>query len=480
MRRLIAFAVLLASAASPVLGQAPAPAPASAPATAPAAPPVGLNDNDFVAVCGDSITEQKLYSVYIENYLIMCRPKANLHAAQFGWGGETASGFLGRMSNVLRFPVTVATTCYGMNDGGYGPLTDEVAKKYREGTAAIVDTFKKSGVRFIVVGSPGVVDSRFYRPEPNADEDKIYNATLASLRDIARDVAKEQGVAFADVHGIMADVMTKAKAKYGADYPVGGIDGVHPLPNGHVVMAYAFLKAMGVDGHIGTITVDLAADTATGSDGHKVLASKAGVVDIESSRYPYCFFGDPKDPASTAGIVEFIPFHQELNRYQLVVVNPGAEKLKVAWGAATKEFAAADLAKGINLAAEFPTNPFSEPFKKVEEAVNAQQGFETFLIKDLLHNWPRYLTQLPEQKEALGQVAQGGIDKANGLNAASVAAVAPVKHTLKIERIGAVIPAPAPAAPAPAPAAPAPAAPAPAPAAPAPAPAAPAPAAPAQ
>ena len=30
-----------------------------------------MRDGDFVAVCGDSITEQRLYSVLIEDYLFM-------------------------------------------------------------------------------------------------------------------------------------------------------------------------------------------------------------------------------------------------------------------------------------------------------------------------------------------------------------------------------------------------------------------------
>src|SRR4030095_10860330 len=132
-----------------------------------------------------------------------------------------------------------------------------------------------------------------YRATPNADEDKIYNKTLGELRDIAKQVAAEQKVSFADVHGVMLDVMAKAKAKYGDDYPVGGGDGVHPNPNGHLVMAYAFLKALGVDGNIGTITVDLGANKAEATDGHKVLSSNAGTIEIESARYPFCFSGDP-------------------------------------------------------------------------------------------------------------------------------------------------------------------------------------------
>src|SRR4051794_29824631 len=112
MRR--SLAVAFASFAVPfsvAVAQAPPAAPPAQPAAAaaPAAPaPVvlnGLKDNEYLAICGDSITEQKLYSVYIEDYLLMCKPHANVKAAQFGWGGETVGGFLHRMSNVLRFPV---------------------------------------------------------------------------------------------------------------------------------------------------------------------------------------------------------------------------------------------------------------------------------------------------------------------------------------------------------------------------------------
>ena len=41
-----------------------------------------LKPGDFVAVIGDSITEQKDYSVNIENYLLMCQPVTGLKAMQ--------------------------------------------------------------------------------------------------------------------------------------------------------------------------------------------------------------------------------------------------------------------------------------------------------------------------------------------------------------------------------------------------------------
>ncbi len=417
MRRKVVFGVwmLLAAALASFAGEAK------------------LQDGDFVAVIGDSITEQKQYSVFIEDYLLMCQPAAKLRVMQFGWGGETAGGFRGRMANdCLPFKPTVATTCYGMNDGGYRPFDENgQGKAYRGSQAAIVQEFKKAGVRLIAVGSPGVVDADIYRRDPAAA--KMYNETLAKLRDIAKEVAEKQGVVFANVFDPMMDAMTKAKAKYGKDYPVAGGDGVHPGSNGQLVMAYAFLKALGCDGNIGAITVDLGAGKAEATDGHKVLACRGGAVELESSRYPFCFFGDPKDPNATTGIIEFCPFNQDLNRLTLVVKGAKGDKVKVTWGKVSKEFPAADLAKGINLAAEFLGNPFCDTFKKVDDAVRKQQGFETPMIKDLINKIPSMERMVPEEKEAFDRVRAALAKRDQTLFDAAAAAVVPVKHTIKVE-----------------------------------------------
>jgi hypothetical protein len=119
-----------------------------------------LRPGDVVAICGDSITEQGLYSAFIEAYLLACQPVSGVCTHQFGLSGETSWEFLNRIdSDVLPFRPTVATTCYGMNDGGYGPFDPEREMGYRRATTEIVQRLKRAGVRLIIVGSPGVVDS---------------------------------------------------------------------------------------------------------------------------------------------------------------------------------------------------------------------------------------------------------------------------------------------------------------------------------
>src|ERR1035438_487343 len=90
------------------------------PRQAPAPGPLLLKEGDRLAIIGDSITEQKMYSRIIETYLTACVPELKITARQFGWSGEMAEGFLHRMTNdCLRFEPTVATLSYGMNDHRY-------------------------------------------------------------------------------------------------------------------------------------------------------------------------------------------------------------------------------------------------------------------------------------------------------------------------------------------------------------------------
>ena len=416
MRRCLSFVIVLALVAS-----------------SSAAEPL-LKSGDYIAVIGDSITEQKLYSLYIADYLLMCQPDANLRTTQFGWGGETAGGFERRMENdMLRFKPNVATTCFGMNDGGYSPMTPEKAKNYREAQTKIVQRCKAAGIRAIIVGSPGVVDADTFHNDPNAAT--MYNKTLGEEREIARTVAQAEGVAFADVFGAMLDAMTKAKAKHGNKYHVAGGDGVHPSQNGHLIMAYAYLKALGCSGDLGTISGDLAADQADATGGHKVTTCKAGSVELDSTRYPFCFSGDPAKPDATRGIIEFFPFNQDLNRLTLIVKGAAAENYNVTWGKASKQFSAQQLTSGVNLATEFLDNPFSEPFQQAEAVIRTQQNFETPRVKSLLTKLPEFKQMVPGEGESFDRIASAAVQRDGEMAKASSAAVKPVHHALKIEAV---------------------------------------------
>jgi hypothetical protein len=264
---------------------------------------------------------------------------------------------------------------------------------------------KKAGAT-VVVGSPGVVDSiTWNRNKP--DFDQVYNDNLEHLGQIARQLAEENGFPHADVFGAMKKTMVAAKSALGEEYPVAGRDGVHPGPNGHLVMAYAFLKALGLSGDIGTVTVDIASGQAEATDGHKVLSSNNGTVEIESTRYPICFFGSERDPNGTASILPYAPFNRDLNRFTLKVNNLPTARADVTFGSATKTFSKDELTAGINLADEFIDNPFVEPFNRVLNEVGQKQAAETTMIKGFITNFRQLSGPLAEDPEVQSALEAG-------------------------------------------------------------------------
>lgn len=395
------------------------------PEKAPAPSGLLLKAGDRLAICGDSITEQKMYSRLIETYLTVCVPDLKIATRQYGWGGETAEGFLRRMTNdCLRFDPTIATTCYGMNDHRYRAYDEANAQWYRANQDAIVRAFKAAGAR-VVLGSAGCVGKVPGWSQAAGSTLEDLNLNLCKLRNLDIDLARQEGVAFADVFWPMLTAGFTARQKYNPDYAIAGKDGVHPDWAGHLIMAYAFLKGMGLDGDLGTVTVDLQAGRATATGGHQVGGFQDGAVTVTSHRYPFCATGDPAKDNSLRSGMSLVPFNQDLNRLTLVVKGGSAASYKVTWGPASKSYSAADLAQGVNLAADFAANPFSEAFAKVDEAVAAKQNYETRQVKTLFHGEEGHF-DMAETVALTEKVRQHFAD-------AIPAAFVPVTHTIRIE-----------------------------------------------
>lgn len=396
------------------------------PVKAPATRGLYLKKGDRLAIIGDSITEQKMYSRIIETYLTVCVPELEITARQYGWSGETAEGFLRRMTNdCLRFKPTIATTCYGMNDHRYRPYDEANGQWYRRNYGAVAASLQAAGAR-VILGSPGPVGKMPSWVKSASGTVEDLNLNLCRLRNIDIEIAQELGIGFADVFWPMFTAGFAAQKKHGPDFCVPGKDGVHPGWAGQTIMAYAFLKAMGLEGDLGRIEVTLAKNqnVVTMGSGHKVIRNDIGEITIESARYPFCAAGAANNDGSIRAGMALVPFNEDLNRLTLVVKGGGAANYDVTWGPATKTYSAAQLAQGINLAADFETNPFSDAFKKVDEAVYAKQAYETEQIKKIFHG--------PEGKADMEAAVTATEVKRTPLAAAVKTAFVPVTHTIKI------------------------------------------------
>jgi lysophospholipase L1-like esterase len=404
------------------------------PRKAPERGPMLLRKGDRLAIVGDSITEQKKYSRIIETYLTVCHPELEITARQYGWSGEKTDGFLRRMEkDCLRFNPTITTLSYGMNDARYRPFDVTNGEWYRDHYTAIVRKLKSSGSR-VVLGSPGCsgkIASWVKSRSGTLDE---HNLSLCALRDIGIGIAQREQVRFADVFWPMYQAQVFASRKYAADrdepYYVAGEDGIHPGWAGHVMMAFAYLNAMGIDGDLGTIVIDASTGRATASDGHHIddsIAGETSATTITSTRYPFCATGPIDDDNSIRSGMTLVPFHETLNRFTLKVDGLTSERARVMWGEFSSEFDSSRLKEGILLAKEFPKNPFSAAFERVDEAVTAKQTFETHQIKRVFHG--------KEGKADFDAAVEKTEAERAPLAKAIADAMQPVTHAIRVEMI---------------------------------------------
>jgi hypothetical protein len=380
-----------------------------------------------LALIGDSITEQMRYTADIEAYLLACAGRSDVSVFQFGWGGETAATVLNRISrgDLDAFMPTAMTIAYGANDGGFQAWAGWMETMWTGRISGVLNALEArypGSARATVICSPTLFETN--REGANGASVVAANATLAHFRDLDRSMATATGRGFADVRERMRQAGEAARAALGPGYRLGGSDGVHCGPNGHLLIAYELLKAYAVSGSIAAITIDLAG-TAHASAGHTVLHAHQGSVTLSSTRYPFCASSDDSTADDRmASILPFVPFAQELNRFIVVVQHLDAQQASITWGSETHSFTRDELASGINLTATFIHTPFDHAFAAVMARITAQQVKERNMIK-----------AAGEATAPVKGWTDADVTARNALEAAVRAAIVPVEHTIIITPI---------------------------------------------
>lgn len=316
-----------------------------------------LKAGDRVVFLGDSITEQRIHTRYVMNYFTLRYPGVDVTFRNAGWGGDSAPGGLGRLQrDVLSQKPTVVTICFGMNDGGYSAFNQGGFDNFMRGMTGLVAELKKANVRVILLG-PGCVDPD---QQPRLKEQN-YNDTLGKYSQGCKDLAEKEKVEYLDLHDLMLDVQTKAKAKNPKFTMIP--DSVHPSNPGQAVMAYAILKALGCKDQASGLEID-AANSKSTPDRCKVDDLKVADGSVTFTRTDEAL-PTAMDPDAALSL-EFFPFTQDLNQYNFKVTGLKAGKWKLAVeGIDVGTFSEKDLAAGVNLA----TLP--GPWQKLGELVNA-------------------------------------------------------------------------------------------------------------
>lgn len=208
---------------------------------------------DRVTFIGNSITDGGHYHSYIWLYYMTHFPMQRMWMANCGVGGDTSKEILTRLDgDVLSKKPTVLTLTFGMNDSGYfeyngdqpEKFADEKLAEARKNFGAIEKRLQQlPGTRIVMVGtSPYDQTSTF-----NDNVFRNKNNNMGRMVAMQDSTAKANGWEFVDFWAPM-NAINAEQQKTDPKFTLIGTDRVHPDTDGHLVMAYLFLKAQGMAG----------------------------------------------------------------------------------------------------------------------------------------------------------------------------------------------------------------------------------------
>jgi lysophospholipase L1-like esterase len=327
-----------------------------------------IHDGDRVVFLGDSITEQRLYTTYIEAYTLTRFPAWKLTFRNVGWGGDTSwlrqrshpdEGALfaaaespqqamvedavkrGLERDVLPLRPTVVTIDFGMNDHSYKPFREDIFRAYVRSQAQLAKVLEGAGARVVLL-TPQPIEEK--RPDPDQDE---RNQSLRRFSDGLKEVAVQQGALFVDEFAPYMSLMLRERAANPAAF-IGGGDAVHPGPAGHTLMAWAILKGMGAPAAVSRAEIAAPAGTV-------VAAEHCAISNVKVANSGLTF--DRLDEALPMPIdaraepaLKLAPVLDDLSRYELRVTGlaPGNYEVKID-GESVARASNDKLAEGLNL-----------------------------------------------------------------------------------------------------------------------------------
>jgi lysophospholipase L1-like esterase len=330
-----------------------------------------FKDGDRVVMIGDSITEQHLYSNYVEMWTVTRFPAWKLTFRNTGISGDTSGGGNARFKrDVLRYHPTAMTVDFGMNDGRYRSFDEPIYREYLKGLQGMADQAKAANVRVAWI-TPQPLDT--------AEQGKTaltgYNQTLEKFSAGVKEIAEKNDGLFVDQFHPYLAVLDKARGAADRYNRITAGDAVHPGFPGQALMAASILKGLHFPALVSSVEIDARGtpkETAVQKCSLSDLVSKDGVVSFRRLDEALPFF-----PPEAMSILKWAPILEELNDYRLKVtgLKDGMYEIRLG-GKKVAEHSAEDLAKGVNLArAALKDGPIADQVKAVKAAVEKKNRY---------------------------------------------------------------------------------------------------------
>ena len=329
-----------------------------APAALPEAPRpengFALQQGDRVVFYGDSITDHRHYTSFVETYVVTRFPRLDVKFVHSGWRGDGVGGGEGgtidtRLArDVLAHKPTVVTVMLGMNDGGSRPFDPGRFEAYKAGYRHILETVRR--------GLPGARVT-LLQPSPYDDVTRPpdfaggYNEVLVRYGAFVRELAGGQDMAVADMNGPVVAALKRAHAADTAAAARLIPDRIHPGAPVSLVMAQALLQAWSAPALVTEVEIDVMRQVARVQVNTRVSEIAAGEwVSWKQSDQALPMPLDAADPL-VALVLRSSDFMASVNRQPLRVLGlaPGHYALRID-GHPVGTFGSDQLSAGIDLA----------------------------------------------------------------------------------------------------------------------------------
>jgi lysophospholipase L1-like esterase len=330
-----------------------------------------FRDGDVIVMIGDSITEQHLYSNYVEMWTVSRFPSWKLTFRNVGIGGDRSTGGNQRFKrDVISFKPTAMTVDFGMNDGNYQPFAKESFQIYMNGLQGIADQAQAAKIRVAWI-TPSPMENQENGPALSG-----YNKTLEQFSAGVREIAEKNRGLFIDQFHPFIDTQNIARAANPGNRIFGeGADPIHPGPPGQALMAWAILKGMHFPTLVSSVEIEAGGNQPSGKTQncrvtHLEKKNDCLVFEQEDAALP--FF-----PDQAKSILRWAPILDELNEYRLKVsgLKPGRYEIRLG-NKKVAEHSDTELTAGVNLAAAvLKTGPIAEQVKRVWDAVQAKNTY---------------------------------------------------------------------------------------------------------
>lgn len=333
-----------------------------------------FKEGERAVFLGNSITDGGHYHSYIWLYYMTRFPNMPLRILNGGIGGDTAYDMNKRLDGDI-FPMkpSVLMVTFGMNDSGYFEYNGDNPKefgeqKYQESIKNYQQMEKRfkdlPDTRIVMVGtSPYDETVQLKENVPF----KTKNETIKRIVEYQKESAARNNWEFTDLNAPMVALNQQNQQKDPA-FTLCGSDRIHPDNDGHMVMAYLFLKAQGFVGkEVAEMEINANKKQAVKAENCTISNIKKNGKDLsfdylaEALPYPLDTiargWGQRKGQAEA---LKVIPFMDEMNREVLKVTGLKGDYKLLIDEEEIGTWSGDDLAKGINLAAESKTPQYQQ------------------------------------------------------------------------------------------------------------------------